>query len=358
MGGGAGGQVAVAGGVQAGARAVAQHRVRERGEPGRVGDHRRPGAADAGAVHVVHPAALRIRGQPVGGRVLPGLAQLGPVGGGPVGGGTGGRGRPAVRGTAGALAEEPEPVARPAADPQRGHHYHYVVDGGHRVGGVLGGHRVVAEDPRVRHHTEGQRVERQPVVGPDHEPRQGDGDQRGAHRARGLRVVHRVPPEDLAPVAEVAEDIDDRDRDQAVVGGERGQCGRGPAVQPPPVGRREQFEQHHPVRHVPVAPQRPHEDGPEQRDHRAAEQRPVRHPVDGVGGARPVPVPPQPRLGGGARGPQPLAQRRAPGGPGGLRREGGRQRRDGRRRGRPRHRPRLGAPCVVRAFGVHRPFAP
>ncbi|CAM5648536.1 hypothetical protein SMICM304S_06298 [Streptomyces microflavus] len=169
--GGAAGQVAVARGVQGGRSPGAQDGFGEGREPVGAAGGLRPGVAEPGHVHVVHPAGADLGGEGVRRVGPPRRPQLGP----PVGGGRGG----GVRGVVGRRRCGAAPAGgdqcAPAAEAGEG-----VQDGGDDQGvdHVDGGRAPVELGARDGGDQEQDRTDDRQGVLPDQELREARGDGR------------------------------------------------------------------------------------------------------------------------------------------------------------------------------------
>lgn len=361
MAGGAGGQVAGARRVRRGRAAAAQHGLVERGEPFGVGPAHRPGVAQPGHVHVVHPAGPHLGGEGLGGVGPAGRAQLRPLVGG---GGPRGHGRdPGGAGGSGGAAcgEQGAPAAEAGERPEHPEGDEAVDD----VDDALALVDLAAEDGGDE---DQYRADDRHGVLPDQEL----GEARRGGRGQGEEgptASGDVPAEEFGPVPQAQAAVDQEAEEHGLVDRERvaalDRPGTPEGARVPPLARGEELHRHQPVGDVAVAPQRPQEQCAQDGDQRPDQQGAVGHAFGLLGRARGVAVPPDAGVAGRARGAQPLGERGP--GPGGRGVAGGRWGVRGRRvrrwRGgwwarRAGHPFRVGAPCVVRAFGVHEPPPP
>ena len=277
-------QVAGAGGVGPGGAGVAQHGVGEAGQAA-LAAGAVPGPVHAGAVHVVHAPAGDLGGQHVGGLVLAGVPQVGPLGAGQPGGRCGG-------GVGGGLAAGGQflEVRQPAAEAGERPHHQQGDQRVEAVGEQRGGEQAVAAgDQRDEGEQGGDDRHRVPAgtegAGEDEGERaeRGDGGQQGAG---GLRAAADDVPGDVRPAAEPADGPDQDGEEHAVVddpGLAALHALRGQGAAPPPVVGGEQLQQHPLVGHGSPPPQRPQQQRHDERDQQS-------HDGDGGQTLRAVPV--------------------------------------------------------------------
>lgn len=267
-----------------------------------------PGMAQPGHIHVVHASGADLGGERVGGIGPARGAQVGPL----VGSGRGGGGGDVPWGWGAAAATGGDQLA-PASEPGEGPE-----DGGgdQPVDHVDDGLTLVDLPACDGGHEDQDRADDRKRLLPDEQL--GQARRRGRREGEeGLPALSHMAAEQLGEVADPAAPVGQQAEEDRLVHGESvpalDGAGAAGGARVPPLPRREELQGNETVREVAVAPQRPQQQGGEQGDQRADQQRSVRNGFGRLGRRRGVPVPPDAGLLGRAGRTQPGVDRSAGG---------------------------------------------